>query len=948
MIPISIALEGFLSYEQKQVIPFHGASLWLLSGPNGSGKSSVFDGISFCLFGGHRGGKDEYHELINKKCDRATVEFEFLLDGHQHRIRRTLNRNKKGGATSTQQVFQLLTAENGQVRDEWQAVPDTSKRVDFDKWVQEHIGLNYDTFTASVLLVQGKAENLLMSDPRKRHEMLARILGMERFERLHARAVAQRNALEAQAKVLENQVEGLTEVTPAELEAAGLAIQDGETKLLQAQSQVEHLQGLEALAQRWTELRNSLGKIARQLAQVKGLLAEADDIERAWSRWQELRDVMVPLGRYLDQGDRLAVSAQLLEKLQVRQHDLEAQGLLLAQALVQVGQKRQQLEMDLDTGEQHLQQLMADLQGLTLALPQLRTLHREREHLRQAHAEAGRASAARDQALAMLQRQEEALAPLAGQLAEAIQIRQQADHQVTREQAFLDEVQNRLKRFHSVVGEKLCRYCGQALSAEHVKEEQAKLQKELSQCQASHRQVLERQAALRQAESQVEKEHQATIRLRDQARQQMADGELRHEKALDAGRRHQEACSAAYEELTEPFRSQISRTRPTDWLATLFPAKENLDALHEQQARLKTEAATLEKTRQADRKQLETYLKEEKRLSQEQKTLQNLFEEAAKDAAVQETLRKSFQEAQALILRELPAEWQTRARSATRADLVQWQEEFRQLQQQGAQARYQELVRSRLALESLLPQQKDLERQHEAIPEEARRPPEQIDRLLSEARRTQKACTDELLQARNAHQRLLDRQEERRRLAEERGSALTKLHHNTVLAKYLDRDWLQRHLMRQAEQAIVAYARDILDRLSGGQICLQQRGDSGTGGDKALVMEAFNRTAANQNPHRVEMLSGSERFRVAVSLALAIGQYASRQHRPIQSVIIDEGFGCLDQANRHLMIQELLNLQGQLHKILLVSHQEEFAEAFQNGYRFEIDNGSTQVKRFPG
>ncbi|MBV9124138.1 MAG: hypothetical protein JO112_12330, partial [Planctomycetes bacterium] len=142
-------------------------------------------------------------------------------------------------------------------------------------------------------------------------------------------------------------------------------------------------------------------------------------------------------------------------------------------------------------------------------------------------------------------------------------------------------------------------------------------------------------------------------------------------------------------------------------------------------------------------------------------------------------------------------------------------------------------------------------------------------------------------------------------------------------------------------------AGEILDRLSGGQLCLQHRSQDGTGGDKALVLEAYNRTSANQNPHRVEMLSGSERFRVAVSLALAIGQYASRQHRPIQSVIIDEGFGCLDPANRQLMIQELHNLQGQLDRILLVSHQEEFADAFTNGYRFQLENGSTRVQRIP-
>ncbi len=83
-----------------------------------------------------------------------------------------------------------------------------------------------------------------------------------------------------------------------------------------------------------------------------------------------------------------------------------------------------------------------------------------------------------------------------------------------------------------------------------------------------------------------------------------------------------------------------------------------------------------------------------------------------------------------------------------------------------------------------------------------------------------------------------------------------------------------------------------------------------------------------------------------MSLALGIGQYASRQHRPIESVIIDEGFGCLDRYGRQVMIQELQNLRGQMRCILLVSHQEEFAEAFADGYHFTLEAGATRVTRF--
>jgi exonuclease SbcC len=157
---------------------------------------------------------------------------------------------------------------------------------------------------------------------------------------------------------------------------------------------------------------------------------------------------------------------------------------------------------------------------------------------------------------------------------------------------------------------------------------------------------------------------------------------------------------------------------------------------------------------------------------------------------------------------------------------------------------------------------------------------------------------------------------------------------------------LQLHLVRQAEQGIVDYANEVLDRLSGGQLYLRLRREEGEEvTDKALDLEAYNRTAGDA-PIGVAFLSGSQRFRVAVSLALGIGQYASHQHRAIESVIIDEGFGCLDRHGRQVMIQELQNLRDHMRCILLVSHQDEFADAFANGYRFELTNGTTQVTRF--
>src|SRR5438874_5430065 len=101
MIPKRIRLHGFLCYKDEQEISFDGASLWMLAGLNGSGKSTIFDAVTFALFGHHRGGSQHAHELINKDCDRLAAEFEFTLDGQGYLARRTVQRSPKGNISTT-------------------------------------------------------------------------------------------------------------------------------------------------------------------------------------------------------------------------------------------------------------------------------------------------------------------------------------------------------------------------------------------------------------------------------------------------------------------------------------------------------------------------------------------------------------------------------------------------------------------------------------------------------------------------------------------------------------------------------------------------------------------------------------------------------------------------------------------------------------------------------
>src|SRR5262249_9140629 len=106
MIPQRVRLQGFLCYQDQQEVSFDGASLWMLAGLNGSGKASVVDAVTYALFGCHRGGSQNAGELINKRCDKAAVEFEFSLSGQGYVALRTIQRTKTGSTRSTQQLFQ--------------------------------------------------------------------------------------------------------------------------------------------------------------------------------------------------------------------------------------------------------------------------------------------------------------------------------------------------------------------------------------------------------------------------------------------------------------------------------------------------------------------------------------------------------------------------------------------------------------------------------------------------------------------------------------------------------------------------------------------------------------------------------------------------------------------------------------------------------------------------
>ena len=249
-------------------------------------------------------------DLINKESSTLSVEFDFTVEKQLYRIKRTVRRQKNDKVASTQQALRRIDGEG-----EWEAVPDTNYKARFDAWVRDKIGLDYETFTSSVLLLQGKSEKLLDSTPAGRAGVLARIVDLERYQRLHVKADDKRKELKGQLEGIAHQLAAIREVSDAELERAQVRVTEVERTRAEVEKKIDGLLALETAARDCDAARRKLAAARDEFGRAQSVLASAIAIEREYTRYRELRDVLPAVGVIVTERGRIAESERSTERL---------------------------------------------------------------------------------------------------------------------------------------------------------------------------------------------------------------------------------------------------------------------------------------------------------------------------------------------------------------------------------------------------------------------------------------------------------------------------------------------------------------------------------------------------------------------------------------------------------------------------------------------------------
>lgn len=178
MKPLKLVMNAFGPYAGKQEVDFtrfDGHNIFVITGPTGAGKTTIFDAVSFALFGDSSG---DARESENFKSDYAppeavcSVELTFLLKGKEYRIERYPKQTRLSSRGNLRAINSdaLLTLPDG--------TPVSGVR-NVDPLIIDLLGISRDRFKQIAMLPQGEYKKLLYADSREKQEIFRKVFSTQ-------------------------------------------------------------------------------------------------------------------------------------------------------------------------------------------------------------------------------------------------------------------------------------------------------------------------------------------------------------------------------------------------------------------------------------------------------------------------------------------------------------------------------------------------------------------------------------------------------------------------------------------------------------------------------------------------------------------------------------------------------------------------------------------------
>lgn len=214
MRPLKLKLSAFGPYKGVTEIDMEKLGergLYLITGDTGAGKTTIFDAITFALFGEASGENRTAGMLRSKYAEPETpteVEMCFRYRGQDYTVKRNPEYErpaKRGGGTTIQKADAELTLPDGAV---------LTKPREVDRKILEILGVNHQQFSQIAMIAQGDFLKLLLADTKERQEIFRKLFETEHYKALQMQILSDAKRLfvekEDARKAIEHYVQSTT------------------------------------------------------------------------------------------------------------------------------------------------------------------------------------------------------------------------------------------------------------------------------------------------------------------------------------------------------------------------------------------------------------------------------------------------------------------------------------------------------------------------------------------------------------------------------------------------------------------------------------------------------------------------------------------------------------------------------------------------------------------
>ncbi len=898
MRPLKLTIAGFGPYAGTQMLDFEklgSSGLYLITGDTGAGKTTIFDAITFALFGEASGNNRDPSMLRSKyaKGDAPTyVELTFSYDGKNYTVRRSPKYERlksRGIGTTTQIADAKLIYPDGRL---------LTKQGEVDAAIRDIIGLTREQFSQISMISQGDFRKLLQANTKERQEIFRDIFKTDLYVQMQNQLKERTGDIKKQREQANQSIQQyVSGVTCEEDSVCALDVQKAKNGEMPVTGVVELIQLLLAQDQQGElALEAAIAAAEKKLEQITALLTQAEVYKTAESalanRTAEEAALAAELATAATALNTAQANVPAQEKLQSKITEMRVQ-LSSYDELENYLAALSSAKKDLANAQAAKEKAAKDKESLTAEMAALRV---EQKDLANIGAEMEKLTARRQQQEERKMQFADFLSGVEGLARERVKYRKKQENYLKAEEiasqllreyeakdcAFLREQAGIMAS--GLIAGAPCPVCG---ATEHP------LPAILAENAPTEADVKEAKAKYDRAQGEKNK----------------AGSEAQKQKGI---------VETTEEVLAKEIDSLIPEITLEDGTKV---AEEQEAMLAEQIEKLDTQITELEK-KEKRKNELDTVLpKKEQQLSETEKTLASV---TAEIAALEEKVNSSE-----VRINALRGKLAFPDKAAAEAEIASLQAEADRLHKnlKAAETAYNQCKERLAGVRGTIAQlRKQLEDGTDIDAEQLQEEKNGYTAQKSAATAKQKAVHARISANQNALDGISRKAAEMEKLDNKYAwmKALSDTANGTVYGK--DKMMLETYIQATYFERILARANIRLQKMSGGQYDLKRRVEADNKKSQSgLELDIIDHINATERS--VNTLSGGEAFLASLALALGLSDEVQMSTGiRLDTLFVDEGFGSLDSDALGKAYSTLAGLTEGNRLVGIISHVAELKE----------------------